>query len=392
MIYKRNIFQEFTNWFITEKTGKANSLNTITRSNSDSNVVSFVSLYNQVIQGQIPLPQTEKLIEKIEINPNYKPPKYPIVLCHGLSGFDTLLLIPSISTLTNLLSNAIKSNNSDNFLLADDKLNEIQKNVVELEYWIGVKEILESRGCTLFITRVPPFGSIEERATKLHSALTKISNDISKTKDQNDSMVKFNFIAHSMGGLDCRYLISRIPESEKNYKIASLTTLSTPHNGSEVADFLVRQFENVRKSLNDNGPLLPMCYYQLTTYYAHYFNNITTNDPNVKYFSYGSYFTPKWYNSFSLSWNIINTRTNGEKNDGMVTVKSSHWGKYMGTLPNVDHLDIINWRNSFQDKFDSFIDIYTKGSDDNSAHQKPNPIDILQFYVSIIDNLVQEGC
>lgn len=32
-------------------------------------------------------------------------------------------------------------------------------------------------------------------------------------------------------------------------------------------------------------------------------------------------------------------------NDGLVSVESSRWGEYKGTLDNVSHLDLINWTN-----------------------------------------------
>lgn len=32
-------------------------------------------------------------------------------------------------------------------------------------------------------------------------------------------------------------------------------------------------------------------------------------------------------------------------NDGMVSVNSSMWGQYKGTLKGVSHLDLINWSN-----------------------------------------------
>lgn len=32
-------------------------------------------------------------------------------------------------------------------------------------------------------------------------------------------------------------------------------------------------------------------------------------------------------------------------NDGLVSVDSSRWGTYKGTLDEVSHLDLINWTN-----------------------------------------------
>src|SRR5271170_1337185 len=55
---------------------------------------------------------------------------------------------------------------------------------------------------------------------------------LSKTLEKNTEV---NFLAHSMGGLDCRHLITHI--NPTTYHPVSLTTLSTPHRGSSFMDF-----------------------------------------------------------------------------------------------------------------------------------------------------------
>jgi triacylglycerol lipase len=47
---------------------------------------------------------------------------------------------------------------------------------------------------------------------------------------------KVHIIAHSMGGLDARHLISRLGYSDR---VASLSTISTPHHGTRIADELL---------------------------------------------------------------------------------------------------------------------------------------------------------
>ena len=354
------------------------------------------------------------ILDKIDPNPDYVPPKYPIVLCHGLSGFDTLLLIPSLRTLTKLFVTAISTNNSDHFLMGEDPSpdplatntgqntppsDNLERYIVQIKYWIGVKEILEKNGCTVITARVPSFGSIEERAIALHKFLenssAKLTKQVQQNKtnsDPNEAMsssdkVKLNLIAHSMGGLDSRYLISKIPKKDQHYEVASLTTISTPHHGSEMADFVVNQFDKMKRKLNREEQLLPLCFYQLTTYYMKYFNEVVPNDPTVKYFSYGCYFQPKWYNVLSLSWKVIHDATNGEPNDGMVSVSSSCWGKYKGTLKNMDHMDVINWRNKLRDDINRVLNAKVAK---RPVVDKEN-IDILQFYLHITDNLAKEG-
>lgn len=44
-----------------------------------------------------------------------------------------------------------------------------------------------------------------------------------------------NFLAHSMGGLDCRHLITHV--KPQDYTPLSLTTIGTPHRGSPFMDW-----------------------------------------------------------------------------------------------------------------------------------------------------------
>ena len=62
-----------------------------------------------------------------------------------------------------------------------------------------------------------------------------------------------NFLAHSMGGLDCRHLISRIKPTD--YVPLSLTTVSTPHRGSPFMDWceVSRDVRHVHFSANCMG-------------------------------------------------------------------------------------------------------------------------------------------
>lgn len=68
----------------------------------------------------------------------YRTPKHPIVLCHGLLGFDSM------------------------------RIGEIEPlgipPLAVIHYWKGVKEALEANGNEVFITRVPRTATVEERA------------------------------------------------------------------------------------------------------------------------------------------------------------------------------------------------------------------------------------
>ena len=91
-----------------------------------------------------------------------------------------------------------------------------------------IAEKLREVGHVVFTTEVSPFTSVAKRAQQLKGQLEKI---ITTTQAP-----KLNIIAHSMGGLDARYLITHLGFEDK---VASLTTLSTPHRGTFIADFLL---------------------------------------------------------------------------------------------------------------------------------------------------------
>lgn len=90
-----------------------------------------------------------------KIAPHYLAPREPIVLCHGLFGFDIRgpQNIPAL----------------------------------QFHYWSGVEETLAKLGAKVIITRVPQAGSIWERSHALHTILKSIL--VGKT---------VNFVAHSM--------------------------------------------------------------------------------------------------------------------------------------------------------------------------------------------------
>jgi hypothetical protein len=83
---------------------------------------------------------------------------------------------------------------------------------------------------------------------------------------------------------------------------------------------------------------------QLTCeYMADSFNPRTPDDESVRYYSYGASFEPHLLSLFRKSHRVIKHLEG--PNDGLVSVNSSRWGTYCGTLNNVNHLDLINWTN-----------------------------------------------
>ena len=97
---------------------------------------------------------------------------------------------------------------------------------LQISHWRGIREVLESNGCEVLITRVAATASIADRAATLEALISE------KYPGR-----QVNLVGHSMGGLDCRYLISQI--QPKTFQPITLTTISTPHRGSPFADFLI---------------------------------------------------------------------------------------------------------------------------------------------------------
>lgn len=204
-----------------------------------------------------------------------------------------------------------------------------------VQYWRGITEALIANGNEVIIAQVPPSASIEDRALKLGQCIA-----------EKAAGKKVNIIAHSMGGLDARYMISRL--KPENVDVLSLTTISSPHEGSAFADFVMDSIGPIFspkfwRSLDSMG-ISTGVFVQLTRkYMTEEFNPKTPDDPNVRYFSYGAMVQPSIWSAFRQPGRIVSAQE-GE-NDGLVSVKSARWGSYKGTLVDVSHLDLINWTN-----------------------------------------------
>lgn len=107
--------------------------------------------------------------------------RYPIVLVHGLFGFEEI--------------------------------------AGGIRYWGELAESLRFHGATVFVARLSPAHSTHKRGEQLKELMQKWGYE------------RYNIIAHSQGGIDSRYVLNKYPEL-----VASLTTIATPHHGSKVAD------------------------------------------------------------------------------------------------------------------------------------------------------------
>ncbi|MBD5131602.1 MAG: hypothetical protein HDT28_03270 [Clostridiales bacterium] len=88
---------------------------------------------------------------------------------------------------------------------------------------------LKAQGYCVHIGKHDGFGTIENNAAQLKAQILEIL--------EKENAEKINLIAHSKGGLDCKYLIKEL-QMEDN--VASLTTLCTPHKGSPIATKIMK--------------------------------------------------------------------------------------------------------------------------------------------------------
>jgi len=92
-------------------------------------------------------------------------------------------------------------------------------------------DALRKDGHVVHEARVQPFNSPAVRAVELAKHVDQALGEC-RAKPGCDA-TKVNIVAHSMGGLDARHLVSSLGYGDR---VASLTTISTPHRGSFIAD------------------------------------------------------------------------------------------------------------------------------------------------------------
>jgi triacylglycerol lipase len=114
-----------------------------------------------------------------------------------------------------------------------------------LSYFNGVSGCFDA-GCQFIAPAVAPTGSIKDRAKQLEDAVLK-----SVSSDELNRGGTIHIVAHSMGGLDARYLISSQGLKRASW-FASVTTISTPHRGSQLADVITGKYQ---LTLQDFRPL-----------------------------------------------------------------------------------------------------------------------------------------
>lgn len=258
--------------------------------------------------------------------------KYPIVFVHGVAATERSLLI---------------------------------------NFWGRIPRYLANFGIKVHYGNTDSWAGYKTNAPMLIKSLNKIL--------ERTGRGKVNIIAHSKGGIDARYVISSCGFHDK---VASLTTLCTPHLGSELSDYVFERnyvnnrFAKVLMSLlgilyGDNNPDPKELLRELKTDNMRKFNE---RNPNVDDIFYQSYYT-KLKNGFDdlnyyTSYMVLH-RLAGD-NDGIISNRSTKWGEVHelidGKTNGISHAEIV--------------DFYQK---------KISGVHIPEIYLDIIKDLSRRG-
>lgn len=214
-------------------------------------------------------------------------------------------------------------------------LGDLRAGPFRLSYFPGIDRALAARGHPLIVTRVHPTAGIERRARQLKEVILRQLEILGRPRD------RLLIVAHSMGGLDARYMISRLGMAER---VAALLTITTPHRGSPYADWCLRHLGQRLGGLRlmQAVGLDVQCVNDLTTESCRRFNDQVTDSPLVQYFSISA--SRPWHRvpAFALHGYKVVFDAEGD-NDALVSVKSSIWGTHLGVWP-ADHWHTINHR------------------------------------------------
>jgi triacylglycerol lipase len=215
------------------------------------------------------------------------------------------------------------------------------QNLLAIDYFRGLRTRYEGEH-KLSFPDVQPIGCSIGRARRLAA-------DIQRDLPAGD----LHIITHSMGGLDSRTLID-LGISDVSDRIKSLTTLSTPHNGSPVADFLLGEeptddrralYDQLRAFLGllkvETGALG-----DLTKAGAQKIPDVARSHPNIRYRSYAAVGRSggRPTSRFLSATHAYIEAVTQQPNDGLVAFESAKYGDFQQATPlQGDHADIVGY-------------------------------------------------
>ncbi len=247
----------------------------------------------------------------------YTQTRYPIVLAHGLFGFNS---------------------------------------IGPVEYFYGIPSALRSGGAQVFTTTVSAANSTEVRGEQLLSQVRQIIAATGKGK--------VNLIGHSHGGPTSRYVASVRPDL-----VASVSSVAGVNQGSRVADIALGLVPGVTSTLanavaglinflsggsglpqNGRAALESLSSAGTAAFNARHPAGLPATAcgegayvvNGVHYFSWSG--GKSWTNALDLAdpFLLATGLAFGEKNDGLVASCKSHLGRTIRDDYGMNHLDEVN--------------------------------------------------
>lgn len=196
------------------------------------------------------------------------------------------------------------------------------KRLLWWDYFHGAPKLLEGMGFTVLVPETPWGEPVKQRSDYLAQALMNVPGQL-------------HLVAHSMGGVDARRYITHLGGHDK---IVSLTTISSPHRGSILADEAMASASSPWRHI----PAVA----DLTRAAMQAFNADTPDMPGVIYRSYSAA-RPLAEQPWMLRYFGRRLTAIEGANDNQVAVLSARWGEHLGTL-HADHFELIGsnaWLN-----------------------------------------------
>jgi len=202
---------------------------------------------------------------------------------------------------------------------------------------------LRLQGVAAFAPNVTPYHVVPQRAAMWKERIEVI---LAQTGAE-----KVNLIAHSMGGLDARYLISKLDMADQ---VASLTTIASPHRGSSLALMALKQPEKLREIVRNAANWVGENVVEMEADFhaavesltpravTTQFNRDVPDVDSVYYASWAGSAGKGALNSINPVFRPLNSWLYGREgvNDGIVSVSSAQWGDYRGEI-EADHLQQV---------------------------------------------------
>lgn len=242
-----------------------------------------------------------------------------------------------------------------------------------LNYWGKIPNELSINGAAVFYANQQSALSVKDSAAEIVKRIEEICAETGAEK--------VNIIAHSKGGLDSRYAITYLGADKR---VASLTTVNTPHRGCIFADRLydtlpastrekiAAVYNTALKKLGDKSPDFLAAVCGLKSSVCVGFDEETKDVPAVLYQSVGSFSKGARGGRFPLNLSYPLVKHFDGENDGLVAVSSMSHGAF--TLVSaagkrgVTHADMIDLN---RENFKGF--------------------DVREFYVGLVNGLKEKG-